>query len=78
MKRTLSVVLGAAMVFSLAACGGKGGDPSSETKAQNAEADTAIRLRPIRGLKQRSLPQIRLRSAWLTMWQNPIRPTKHL
>ena len=41
MKRTLSVVLGAAMVFSLAACGGKGGDPSSETKAQNAEADTA-------------------------------------
>lgn len=36
MKRTLSVVLGAAMVFSLAACGGKGGDPSSETKAQNA------------------------------------------
>ena len=41
MKRMLSFTLGAAMVLSLAACGGKGGNPASETKAQGAGTDTA-------------------------------------
>lgn len=78
MKRMLSFTLGAAMVLSLAACGGKGGNPASETKAQGPGQILQELFQRIPGWKQKSHPQIRSQSVWLTTWQNPIRPIRHL